>query len=649
MTDVSIIEDPAALERLREEITARRRNRTRVIAVCAGTGCVACGCGPVIDALREEVRRRDLEDTITIRPTGCPGVCEMGPVATVQPEGILYQKLTPRDIPELVERTLVGGEVIDRLLYEDPDGGEPVVYERDLPFYRRQVRTLLDAHAHIDPTSIEDYIAHGGYASAAKALLEMGPDDVIDAVTRSGLRGRGGGGFPTGRKWQSCRDASGEPKYVMCNADEGDPGAFMDRSLLEGNPHAVIEGMIIGARAVGATEGYVYVRNEYPIAVQRLALALEQARAHGLLGENILGSGLSFDIRINRGGGAFVCGESTALMASLEGKVGEPRAKYIHTVVRGLWERPSLLNNVETWANVPGIIDRGWEWFRSIGTERAAGTKVFSLVGKIRNTGLVEVPLGITLREILFDIGGGPSGRRPLKAVQTGGPSGGCIPVRGATEPVMDVPLDRLGEAADTAARGEAQADPLDLPVDYDTLVEVGSMMGSGGMIVMDEDTCMVDVALYFVRFLEEESCGKCTPCREGLMRMREILERITTGHGHDGDIEALLDICDVLEDTALCALGGSAPNPVRSTIRYFRDEYEAHIAEHRCPAGVCKELITYSIDAEKCTGCLACVRPCPTDAIEGAKKQPHTLDAERCIKCGACYEVCRFDAVIRS
>jgi NADH:ubiquinone oxidoreductase subunit F (NADH-binding)/ferredoxin len=445
----------------------------------------------------------------------------------------------------------------------------------------------------------------------------MEPTTIIEEIKASGLRGRGGGGFPTGRKWETCRKAHGDTRYVICNADEGDPGAYMDRSLLEGNPHRVLEGMIIGAYAIGAPEGYVYVRDEYPLAVEHINLAIKQARERGFLGKSILGSGFDFDVRVVRGGGAFVCGESTALMASLEGKAGEPRAKYIHTVESGLWEKPSNLNNVETWANVPLIIDKGAKWFASIGTEGSKGTKIFSLVGKIRNTGLVEVPMGITLRQIIFDIGGGIPGGKRFKAVQTGGPSGGCLP-------------ESL----------------LDLPVDFDALAKVGSMMGSGGMIVMDEGSCMVDVARYFLHFLAEESCGKCVPCREGIYQMYRILDRITQGQGQPDDIELLEDISGGVIDGSLCALGGTAPNPVLSTLRYFRDEYEAHINENRCPAGVCKALVTYSIDADKCTGCAACKKKCPVEAISGEIKKLHTIDQAKCVKCGACYEVCRFDAV---
>ena len=610
------LRSPEELERLREGILSERRaheGRKRIV-LCTGTGCRGAGALEVLEALREELKgRTDIET----KATCCHGFCERGPLMVVEPEGIFYQRVKPEDIPEIVSETVEGGRIIERLLYKDPQTGEPIPYEKDIPFYKRQMRLVFGPNRLIDPESIEDYIAIGGYRALAKALFQMSPEEIIEEVKRSGLRGRGGGGFPTGRKWESCRHAHGEPKYVICNADEGDPGAYMDRSLLEGNPHSVLEGMIIGAYAIGAHEGYVYVRKEYPLAVQNITTAIEQAEAYGLLGDDILGSGFSFRVKVARGGGAFVCGESTALMASIEGKPGEPRAKYIHTVESGLWGKPSNLNNVETWANVPLIINRGADWYSQIGTEGSKGTKIFSLVGKINNTGLIEVPMGITLREIIYEIGGGIRKGKRFKAVQTGGPSGGCIP-----------------------------EEHLDLPVDFDALMAVGSMMGSGGMIVMDESTCMVDVAKYFVRFLEDESCGKCVPCREGLKHMRTILERITEGKGREEDLEVLEEICEALKDGSLCALGTTAPNPVLTTLRYFRDEYEAHIREKRCPAGVCVPLITYYIDEEACTGCGRCLRVCPAEAISGEKKEPHRIDPEKCIKCGSCREVCRFDAV---
>jgi NADH-quinone oxidoreductase subunit F len=540
-------------------------------------------------------------------------------VVVIRPKKIFYRHVKPEDVPEIVSETAIKGNIIDRLLYVDPATSEKIVYEPDVPFYKRQTRTIFGANGEIDPTDIEDYIAIGGYSALSKALLRMAPDKVIEEVTRSGLRGRGGGGFPAGKKWQSCRDAEGDIKFVICNADEGDPGSYQDRSLLEGNPHSVLEGMIIGAYAVGSHRGYIYVRNEYPLAVRHARIAIEQAMDYGLLGENILGSGFDFTVTINKGGGAFVCGESSALMASLEGKIGEPRAKYIHAVEKGLWDNPSLLNNVKTWANVPLIINKGAEWYSQIGTAGSKGTMIFSLVGKINNTGLVEVPMGITLRKMIYDIGGGIPNGKKFKAVQTGGPSGGCIPEQ-----------------------------YLDTPVDFDELTKLGSMMGSGGMIVMDEETCMVDVARYFIEFLKGESCGKCVPCREGLNRMSEVLNRITQGKGKREDLDTLGDLAGVLKNGALCALGTSAANPVLSTLNYFKDEYIAHIDEKRCPAGVCRELIKYSIDPEKCKGCLRCLRACPTGAIKGEKRQPHTLNESTCIKCGACYDVCKFSAVVK-
>ena len=537
-----------------------------------------------------------------------------------RPEKIMYVQVTPDDVPEIVEESILKKNVIERLLYTNPVSGKKIIHEDEVPFYKRQQRLVFGSNGMIDPTSIEDYLAIGGYSAIVKVLFEMEPEEVIEEIKKSGLRGRGGGGFPTGIKWKTCRNAPSKngTRYVICNADEGDPGAYMDRSLLEGNPHSIIEGMLIGAYAIGSNQGYVYVRHEYPLAVQNLGIALDQAGEIGLLGKNILGSDFTFDIKISRGGGAFICGESTALMASLEGKIGEPRSKHIHTSVSGLHGKPSNLNNVETWANVPTIINRGAQWYSKIGTEGSKGTKIFSLVGKINNTGLVEVPMGITLREIIYDIGGGIPDGKKFKAVQTGGPSGGCIP-------------ESL----------------IDLPVDFDKLKEVGSIMGSGGMIVMDESTCMVDVARYFVKFLTEESCGKCVPCREGLDRMLDILTDITEGNGKPGSIELLEELGSIIKETSLCALGGTAPNPVLSTMKYFGEEYEAHIRNHRCPAGVCKALITFTIDEDQCNGCGKCARSCPQEAISGVKKEPHKIDQALCIKCGLCRDNCKFNAVI--
>jgi len=611
------IRTPQQLEEYRKSLLKRRDSKKSFIAVCGGTGCRAYDWDKLIGAFEREIEKQGLKEKVEIRITGCHGLCERGPLVVVHPEEIFYQQVKASDVKDIISKTVLNNQVVDRLLYEDSVKKEKVIHEKDVDFYRKQMRLIFGNNGKIDPTSIDDYIAIGGYSSLAKVLTSMSPEEVIEEIIKSGLRGRGGGGFPTGRKWYYCRRAKGDIKYVICNADEGDPGAYMDRSLLEGNPHSVLEGMIIGAYAIGAREGYVYVRNEYPLAVKHIEIAIEQAKECGFLGEDILNSGFSFNVKINRGGGAFVCGESTALMASIEGRVGEPRAKHIHTVESGLWERPTNLNNVETWANVPLIIAKGADWYSKIGTKESKGTKIFSLVGKINNTGLVEVPMGITLREIIYDIGGGIPGGKKFKAVQTGGPSGGCVP-------------ESL----------------LDLPVDFDELTKVGSMMGSGGMIVMDEDTCMVDVAKYFLTFLQDESCGKCTSCREGIKRMLQILTRITQGKGEEGDIELLEELSEVVKDTSLCALGQTAPNPVLTTIRYFRDEYEAHIKDKKCPARVCRDLITYTIDEEKCTGCTRCAKECPQDAIVGERKEPHRILQEKCIKCGICYESCKFDAI---
>lgn len=627
------------LEKLRQEGLKSLYPDKLKITVGMATCGIATGAKRVFDALADEVEKRKFD--VVVSQTGCIGYCQREPLVDIRAPGrerIYYKEVTPEKAVQLLAGSVAGEAKEDWALFR-MGGEENLIEERtiryvenqhgagdnkipqykEFPFFEKQVKIALRNCGFIDPERIEEYIAKGGYSVLLKVLTEMGPEEVIEVVKQSGLRGRGGGGFPTGVKWASCRNAHGEPKYIICNADEGDPGAYMDRSVLEGDPHSVIEGMIIGAYAIGSHEGFIYVRNEYPMAIKKLRIALAQAEEHGLLGDDILGTGFRFNIKINRGGGAFVCGESTALMASLEGKVGEPRAKYIHTVERGLWDRPSNLNNVETWANVPPIMARGAGWFSSIGTENSKGTKVFSLVGNINNTGLVEVPMGVSLREIIYDIGGGIPGGKRFKAVQTGGPSGGCIP-----------------------------QELIDLPVDFDRLTEAGSMMGSGGMIVMDESACMVDVAKYFVDFLQEESCGKCVPCREGIKRMHEILEDITTGKGKEGDVELLEEIGFILKEAALCALGSTAANPVLSTINYFRQEFDAHIRDKRCPAGVCNELVTYSIDSEKCTGCGRCVKACPTEAIVGEKKQPHQLTPEKCIKCGSCFEVCKFDAVIR-
>ena len=606
------------LEALRKDLAKTRQPERLQVTVCNGTGCHAYGCTKVIESFKSEVTRQKLESKINIKSTGCHGFCERGPIVVIQPGDIFYQRVKPEDVSEILGETLVKGNIVDRLLYTDAITGKKVVHQHEVPFYEKQNRIIFGSNGEIGPTSIEDYIVIGGYTALPKVLFEMTPLQIIEEIKQSGLRGRGGGGFPTGIKWESCRNATGDTKYVIVNADEGDPGAYANRSLLEGNPHSVLEGLIIGAYAIGCQEGYVYVRYEYPLAVEAVRVAIEQAQQLGLLGNNILGTGFNFNVRIVRGGGAFVCGESTALMASLEGMVGEPRAKYVHTVEKGLWDRPSNLNNVETWANIPLIINKGSEWFNSIGVSGNTGTKIFSLTGKVNNTGLVEVPLGIKLRDIIFGIGGGIRDGKKFKAVQTGGPSGGCLP-----------------------------EEMLDLPVNFDELTKAGSMMGSGGMIVMDEDNCMVDVARYFLTFLEEESCGKCVPCREGIKRMRQILSDICDGRGKESDLELLRELSAHLQDSALCALGSSAPNPVLTTLNYFSDEYLSHIKDKKCPAGVCKALIRFYIINEKCPGCGRCVKTCPTGAITFvAKKKPVILDESKCIKCRTCYDICKMGAV---
>ena len=607
------------LTALREEVCAGRGDDGPRISVCAGTGCLATGATGVVDAFRTALEAHG--GGVALKGTGCHGFCEKGPIVVIDPEETCYLSVTPDDVPEIVEKTLDGKALVERLLYEDPKTGEKVVRESDIPFYKHQNRLIFGPNRKIDPTSIEDYLAIGGYQALAKALFELTPERVIDEVKRAGLRGRGGGGFAAGVKWGLCRAAEGSPKYVVVNCDEGDPGAYMDRSLMEGNPHSVLEGLLIGAFAIGASEGYVYVRQEYGLAVENVGIAIERARERGLLGEDILGSGFDFDVKVHRGAGAFVCGEETALLLSLEGRAGEPRTRPPYPAVRGLWEKPTNINNVETWATVPTIIGGGAEAYAAVGTEGSKGTKIFSLVGKITNTGLVEVPMGITLREIIYDIGGGIPDGKAFKAVQTGGPSGGCIP--------------------------EAE---LDLKVDFDELTAAGSMMGSGGMIVMDEDTCMVDVARYFIDFLTDESCGKCVPCREGLRKMHGILTRITEGKGEEGDIALLEDLSELAREVSLCALGRTAPNPFRSTFRYFRDEYDAHIREKRCPAKSCKALTSYWIDPEKCKGCQICLKKCPSHGVIGGKSLIHVIDQDACNACGVCFDVCpaKFDAVER-
>jgi NADH:ubiquinone oxidoreductase subunit F (NADH-binding)/(2Fe-2S) ferredoxin/Pyruvate/2-oxoacid:ferredoxin oxidoreductase delta subunit len=612
------IKSVSDLEKWREDIIKKQKGYEMVVSVCGGTGCHAYGCKKVRDQFAKGIKQNGFHKKIRLRFTGCRGFCERGPIVTIQPQGIFYQRVQEKDVPLIITETVGQGKIIERLLYEDSNTKRKVDSEKEIPFYKAQHRLVLGNNGLIEPTKIEDYIGIGGYRALTKALFKMESHQIISEIKASGLRGRGGAGFPTGKKWEDCRKAPGNTKYVICNCDEGDPGAYMDRSLLEGNPHSVLEGMIIGAFAIGAKQGFIYVRHEYPLACKNAETAIQQARKVGLLGKNILGSGFDFDVEIAKGGGAFVCGESTALIASIEGRVGEPRSKQIHTVTRGLWEKPTNLNNVETWANVPLIINQGSQWFYSIGTENSKGTKIFSLVGKVKNTGLVEVPMGITLKEIIFDIGGGQQDGRRIKAVQTGGPSGGCIP-----------------------------ASLFDLSIDFDSLTEAGSMMGSGGMIVMDEGTCMVDVAKYFVHFLQEESCGKCLPCREGLKRMGEILDRITEGKGNEEDLSLLEELAEVVADTSLCGLGKTAPNPVLSALRYFRPEFEAHIHQKRCPAAVCTPLIQYSISETDCTGCGACAKICPTQAIKGEKKQSHLILTEICSKCGSCQDVCQANAVM--
>ena len=614
---MEIIKTPSELESLRNSLIKNMDSEKSKLTVCAGTGCLALGAEKVVDTLKEAIEKENLTDKVDVTTTGCHGFCERGPLAIVHPNNIFYQKIGKNDVEEIMSETVLKNEVIDRLLYQHPVTGEKIVDRRNVPFYKHQRRIVLRNNEIIDPTNILDYIAHGGYGALAKVLYEMKPEEVIEEVKNSNLRGRGGAGFPAGKKWESCRNAPGEPKYVICNADEGDPGAFMDRSIIEGNPHSVIEGMIIGAYAIGSHDGYIYVRNEYPLAVRHFTLAIKEAKKYGLLGENILKSGFGFDIKINRGGGAFVCGESTALMASLEGKVGEPRDKIVHSTENGVWDKPSNLNNVETWASVPYILENGAEWFSKIGTEKSKGTKVFSLVGKVNNTGLVEVPMGIILREIIYDIGGGIPNNKKFKAVQTGGPSGGCIP-------------DKL----------------IDMPVDFERLTEAGSMMGSGGMIVLDEDTCMVDLAKYFIEFLKDESCGKCVPCREGIKRMYQILTDICEGKGSHEDLELLEELSDMLKDASLCLLGGTAPNPVLTTLKYFKNEYLAHIVDKNCPAHVCTALIKYTVDEKLCEGCMKCAVLCPEDAVEGEKDEIHVILQDKCSKCGVCYESCKSDAI---
>ncbi|MGB6420584.1 MAG: NADH-quinone oxidoreductase subunit NuoF [Anaerolineales bacterium] len=590
------------------------------ITICGGTGCRVLGSEKLSEAFREEFDRQNIQATLNfdIKTTGCHGFCEQGPLVVIRPSGIMYAHVAAKDVPEIVERTIIGGEIIDRLLYMDPQSGEKIEHEQDVPFYQFQQRVILDLNGLIDPQKIEEYIAEGGYTALQTVLSTMPPEQVIDEIKASGLRGRGGAGFPTGYKWELCKNQPGDVKYIICNADEGDPGAYMDRSIMEGNPHRVLEGMIIGAYAIGAQTGYVYIRNEYPLAVKHLREAIAQAESNGFLGRNILKSGFDFSVGIKLGSGAFVCGEETALIASIEGRVGEPRPRPPFPAEKGLWGKPTNINNVKSWASVPIIITRGADWFANIGTGTSTGTMIFSLVGNINNTGLVEVPMGISLRDLIYNIGGGIPNGKEFKAAQIGGPSGGCIP-----------------------------AEHLDVHIDYESLSALGAIMGSGGLVVADEDVCMVDFARYFMTFTQEESCGKCVPCRVGTKAMLSTLERICNGEGKPGDVEYLIELGEEIKRASLCGLGQTAPNPVLSTIRYFRQEYEAHIIDETCPSKVCKGLITYSVIPENCTGCMVCLRDCPENAISGEKQKPHQIDVNLCTRCGMCKSVCKFDAIM--
>ncbi len=588
------------------------------LMICAGTACVSNKAFKLKDALQVELKKNNLEDEVAIVMTGCNGFCAVGPIMTVMPDEIFYQGLTEDAIPHLVEEHFLKGRPVEKHMFTPPEEKSVIPKMSDIGFFARQTLVALRNRGLIDPEKIDEYIARDGYKALAKVLSEMTPEDVVTEISNSGLRGRGGGGFATGRKWGSAAKSKRKPKYIICNADEGDPGAYMDRSIIESDPHSMIEGMLINAYAIGSDTGFVYIRTEYPLARERLAIAINQAREYGLLGENIFGTDLSFDIHLKQGAGAFVCGESSALRASIEGRVGEPTAKYDHATEKGLWQKPTVLNNVETYANVPPIILRGAEWFGSMGTEKSKGTKVFSLVGNIANTGLIEVQMGTPLREIIFEIGGGIPGGKKFKAVQTGGPSGGCIP-----------------------------ADLLDLPVDFERLDEAGSMMGSGGMIVMDENACMVNVAKYFIEFCNDESCGKCTSCRDGSEALLEILDRICEGEGKEEDLALLEELCNAIQEASLCGLGTSLPNPVLSTLRYFKDEYLEHIRDKKCSAGKCKALFQYKIVDEKCKKCGVCFKNCPSKAIEWEKKQVARIIQEKCTKCGICYEECKFDSII--
>jgi len=589
------------------------------VLICGGTGCSSSGSAKIREKMEAEIKAQGLEKEVKVVTTGCFGLCALGPIMIVYPEGTFYSRVEEKDVPEIVSEHLLKGRIVTRLAYDETVKDDEILSLNDTAFYKKQKRIALRNCGVIDPENIDEYIGTDGYQALGKVLTEMKPQEVIDTIKASGIRGRGGAGFPTGMKWQFAANQPAGKKYVCCNADEGDPGAFMDRSILEGDPHALIEAMAIAGYAIGSDEGFVYVRAEYPIAVRRLEIALKQAREYGMLGKNIFGTDFSFDITLRLGAGAFVCGEETALMTSIEGKRGEPRPRPPFPAVKGLYGRPSILNNVETYANIAQIILNGPDWFKSMGTEKSSGTKVFALGGKIKNTGLVEVPMGTTLREIIYEIGGGIPDGKKFKAAQTGGPSGGCIPEK-----------------------------HLDTPIDFENLAAIGSIMGSGGLIVMDEDNCMVDIAKFFLEFTVDESCGKCTPCRVGTVRMLEILDKITSGNGTMEDIDKLEELCNYVKSASLCGLGQTAPNPVLSTLQYFRDEYIAHVRDKKCPAGVCKNLMKYVVLEDKCKGCTACARKCPVGAISGSVKQPHVIDTEKCVKCGVCIETCKFGAIVK-
>jgi NADH:ubiquinone oxidoreductase subunit F (NADH-binding)/(2Fe-2S) ferredoxin/NAD-dependent dihydropyrimidine dehydrogenase PreA subunit len=604
------------LQRLQKSLLEAKDPQRLRVRICM-TGCRAFGAVEVRDALKKSIDEEGLSAKVDIVETGCHGFCARAPVAAIDPYGFFYQQISVKSVPQIVRESLMEGRPVEKLLYKHPQTGQPIPLEKDVPFYKEQMKIVLRNCGQIDPTRIEDYIVRDGYLAIAKVLSSMSPEEVIEEVVRSGLRGRGGAGFPAGNKWKFARNAPGDVKYIVCNADEGDPGAFMDRAVLEGDPHTVIEGMLIAAYAIGAQHGYVYVRAEYPIAVVHIKKAVADAEAMGLLGQKILGTDFNFEVKIKEGAGAFVCGEETALIASIEGRRGMPRTRPPFPAIAGLWGKPTNINNVETFANIPPIIHKGAGWYASLGTEKSKGTKIFALAGKINNTGLVEVPMGITLERIIFDIGGGIPGGKKFKAAQTGGPSGGCIP-----------------------------ASLLNLPIDYDSLAAAGAIMGSGGLIITDENTCMVDLAKFFLTFTQSESCGRCVPCRLGTKRMLEILERITEGTGELSDLETLKELAPMIKDASLCGLGQTCPNPVLTTLNHFLDEYRAHIEEKRCPAGICKALIRYQIDPETCTGCGICRKACPQAAISGKAKEAHTLDQSLCIKCGICYNECKFDAI---